>query len=165
MIDPFRRLPGAQLRIALVGTAVVVGTAVTFAGCSKAPPQSPKESVPTPSTTMPQQGTGIRTQAQAGVGKRGQKLKDRNGMLTTPAKQIFLAEQKIMFMKAEQALQAFEVLNDRYPKSTKEYMDRVIKANYLTLPELPAGDRYEFDTRTHTLMVIQGTATGDTASQ
>lgn len=86
-------------------------------------------------------------------------------MLSTPAKQIFVAEQKIMFMKADQALRAFEILNDRYPRSTKEYMDRVINANFLTLPELPAGDRYEFDTKTHTLMVIQGGTTQDANSK
>ena len=137
---------------------LLLGTACLLASCSKAPPKSPASSTEKASAATPVRGGEVRKRAQAGVGKRGQKLMERNGILSAPAKQIFATEQKLMFMKADQALKAFEVMNDRYPRSTKEYMDGVIKANYLTLPELPAGDRYEFDTKTHTLMVVQGQA-------
>ena len=163
MINQKRRWPRRHFRLGFLGVVIFL------IGCSKPPPKPQGEpqadSVKEQSSSMPDNRGEIRTPAQVGVGKRGQKLKDRNGMLSTPAKQIFVAEQKIMFMKADQALQAFEILNDRYPRSTKEYMDRVINANFLTLPELPAGDRYEFDTKTHKLMVIQGGMTEDAHSK
>ena len=132
--------------------------AFVLGGCSKPPPAVLDAAKKSQNATAADQGNpkmGERVQAKVGVGKGGQKLKGHNGMLATPAKQIFIAEQKIMFMRAQQALTAFEIMNDRYPRSTEEYMQGAIKANQLTLPELPVGDRYEFDPKTHTLMVIK----------
>ncbi len=142
------------------GLTVIFVLALALNGCSKAPPPvsgAEQKSKNAPAADQGNSKMGEQVRAMAGVGKGGQKLKGHNGLLATPAKQIFIAEQKIMFMRAEQALTAFEIMNDRYPRSTEEYMQGVIKANQLTLPELPAGDRYEFDSKTHTLMVIKST--------
>lgn len=91
--------------------------------------------------------------AKAGVGKQGRKIKDREGLFATPVKAYFKARDKITFMQAEKALQLFEGLNQRYPESHEEYMEKVIQANNLTLPKLPEGDYYEYDVKKKQLMV------------
>ena len=128
--------------------------AFAFASCSK--PTTPAASKTKMDSDQAQKNSQKQTRrkAEAGVGKKGQKLKDHRGPLATPAKAMFKAEQQIMFLKVQQALTAFEILNDRYPNSHDEYMEKVIKANNLNLPELPVGQRYEFDTETHELMVV-----------
>ncbi len=67
---------------------------------------------------------------------------------------MFQAEQQILFMKADQALRAFEIIHSRYPQSHQEYMEQVIRGNGLTLPELPEGQRYEYDPQLRQLMVV-----------
>lgn len=121
-----------------------------FASCSKAP-ESKTESDSNQAQQKSQKET--RKKAQAGVGKKGQKLKDHHGPLATPVKAYFRAEQELIFMNVDRALQMHEI-QFGYPKSHEEYMEKIIRANAITLPELPDGDRYEYNPETHQLMVI-----------
>ncbi len=51
------------------------------------------------------------------------------------------------------ALQLYEATNGRKPATHEEFMEQIIKANQIELPELPAGQRYIYDSQTGELMV------------
>ena len=144
----------SSLTHGLAGLALASVLAVVFSGCSQPPAVASKTDAEIDQAQKKNGLTESRRQAQPGVGERGQKLRNRQGPFSTPAKAMFRAEQQIMFLKADQALRAFEILNSRYPESHREYMEMVIRANGLSLPELPDGQRYEFDPDTHQLMVV-----------
>lgn len=94
-----------------------------------------------------------RVKAEAGVGKQGQVIGDKEGILRTPAKALFTAKQKIAFMKVEHALNLYEGLEGHKPKSHEEFMEKVIKFNNIELPELPEGQTYVWDPDESQLLV------------
>ena len=87
--------------------------------------------------------------AVAGVGKKGQKLKDDKGVariISGPASTLFKVEQMaVLDIQIPHALQLFQALNGRVPKDHEEFMSEIVKANRLTLPELPQGAVYRFN--------------------
>ena len=62
--------------------------------------------------------------------------------------------EKISTLNVDYAVRLFEAENGRYPKDYDEFMARVIKANQIKLPVLPAGARYAYDEQSHTLKVV-----------
>ena len=50
-------------------------------------------------------------------------------------------------------MKLFKASEDRAPKSHEEFMEKIIKANNIHLPELPDGQRYQYDPKTEQLMV------------
>jgi hypothetical protein len=50
-------------------------------------------------------------------------------------------------------MQLFKATEGRNPKSHEEFMNKIIKANYVKLPELPAGQTYVYDPQLGELMV------------
>ncbi len=100
---------------------------------------------------------GERIRAEAGVGKQGQSLKDEKGiggMIAQPARTLFAVKQRAVFeIQIPSALKLFEATEGRKPKSHDEFMSRIIKANQIKLPELPAGQTYVYDSQAHELMV------------
>ena len=52
-----------------------------------------------------------------------------------------------------QALQLFKATNGRAPNSEDEFMQQVIAANNIQLPQLPPGHRYVYDVAAEQLMV------------
>lgn len=119
-------------------------------GCSKAPETKTENAS---EQVQEKSEKESRQKAKAGVGKRGQKLKDHNGPLATPVKAYFKAQQQLVFMNAQRALQMYEIQHG-FPRTHEEYMEKIIRANNLQLPELPEGQWYEYDPETHELMVI-----------
>ncbi len=115
-------------------------------GCSRAPQTSDQDQ-------SEQSSAETQVPAQAGVGKQGQKLKDREGLFATPAKALFNTRQLLTFQQAEQALKLHSAL-EGYPKSHQEYM-QIMERNFITLPELPTGQRYKYNPETKVLMVIK----------
>lgn len=87
--------------------------------------------------------------ARAGVGKKGQSLQDDTGVakiISGPAAALFNIEQKMVLeVQIPQALQLFKATEGRFPKSHEEFMERIVKANRLQLPELPERGVYRFD--------------------
>jgi hypothetical protein len=95
-----------------------------------------------------------RVAAEAGVGKKGQSLKNDTGMVVEPVKQLIRFEQKAIFdYTIKPTLDAYKALNGSYPKTHEEFMEKIIKANNIELPELPAGQKYVFDPDQGQLMV------------
>ncbi len=95
--------------------------------------------------------------ATAGVGKRGQSLEDNEGlakMITGPASALMKVEQRAIFdIQIPHALNLFRASEGRFPNSHDEFMEKIVKANRLTLPELPAGAVYRFNTEKGELWV------------
>ncbi len=53
------------------------------------------------------------------------------------------------------AIRMFEASEGRYPKNHDEFMERIIKANQIQLPVLPAGAQYQYDVENHELKIIE----------
>ena len=94
-----------------------------------------------------------RVKAEAGVGKEGQIIGDKEGFLRTPAKVLFSAKQKIAFLKVERAVNLYDGLEGHKPKTHEEFMEKVIKFNNIELPELPEGQIYIWDPEAGELLV------------
>jgi len=122
-----------------------------LAGCSEAPTSKTDSS---PKQTQQNPGTESRRKAVAGVGKKGKKLEKHNGPLATPVKALFRTRQKLIFMKVDQALRLYQAEFGFFPKSQDVFMEKIIRANNIELPELPTDQRYEYDPETHELMVV-----------
>ncbi|MBC7853111.1 MAG: hypothetical protein IAF94_06725, partial [Pirellulaceae bacterium] len=95
-------------------------------------------------------------QVKAGVGsgKKGRSLDKHEGIIVTPAKTLFAAKEKIKFeIEIPHALNLFKAYEGFAPKSHEEFMEKIIKANMIQLPELPEGHKYVYDPMLETLMV------------
>lgn len=100
---------------------------------------------------------GQRVVAEAGVGKQGQSLQNEQGigaMIVQPARSLFAVKQRLVFeVQIPKAMQSFEAIEGRKPRTHDEYMNKIIKANLIKLPELPAGQSYVYDPDLGELMV------------
>ena len=95
-----------------------------------------------------------RVAAEAGVGKKGQSLKNDTGIVVEPVKQLIKFEQKAVFdLQIKPALELYRGSNGSYPKTHEEFMEKIIKANGIALPTLPEGQEYVFDPEQGQLMV------------
>ena len=97
-----------------------------------------------------------RTRAETGVGVRGQRLEDERHvqLIVLPARTLFRTQQRLVFeVQVPQAMGLYEAEHGHRPKSHDEFMQKVIAANAIQLPELPAGQRYFYDPDTGELMV------------
>jgi len=149
-----------------------------LAGCIPTPPPAPKSpaqpSTPEPSAAVPAAPAPIaatpeatapeaaaspappmeRVAAKAGVGKKGQSLKNDTGITVEPVKQLIRFEQRAVFdIQIKQALDLYKASTGSHPKTHEEFMEKVINANGIKLPELPAGQKYVFDPEQAQLMV------------
>ncbi len=94
--------------------------------------------------------------AEAGVGVHGSRLEDPRLVQTivTPALAFFRVQERIQFeAQVPHALQLFEAEHGRKPKTHEEFMEKIIQANRINLPELPPGHRYLYDPQAGELMV------------
>ncbi len=125
----------------LVCVIVAAGLAVsTGSGCS---PSSPPASKTAESKTVTPQ------KAVAGVGKRGQSLNETTGLARAitagPATLLNFEQKAVLDIQIPQAIQLFKASEGRFPKSHEEFMQKIVEANRLVLPELPAGAVYRFN--------------------
>ena len=99
----------------------------------------------------------VAQQALAGVGKQGQKLQqhsDAQKIITGPANALLQFGQKAeLEFKVPHALQLFQAAEGRFPKSHEEFMEKIVAANQIKLPELPEGAVYRFNTEKGELWV------------
>lgn len=102
--------------------------------------------------------------ADVGAGKKGhygQKGGDGNmaesaaDIITVPVATLFRAKEMTAYrIQVPQALQLFKAMNDgQGPTSHEEFMEKIIKANNIPLPELPDGQEYVYDPKTEELMI------------
>ena len=77
--------------------------------------------------------------------EKGRKSKEAGGYLGAVAHKRFWAEHEMIRHSITHALNLFNATEGRYPKSHDEFMEKIVKFNQLTLPELPEGEEYIFD--------------------
>lgn len=133
------------IRIACLALATML---VISAGCG----------VPAPATKAePEESPMAAQKATAGVGKQGQSLNDNEGvakMISGPAAALFKVKQRVIFdIQIPQALQLFQATEGRMPKDHDEFMTKIVQFNRLQLPELPAGNVYQFNSEAGELWV------------
>lgn len=127
---------------------LVVVAGLSLFGCS--PPHQTAEAPAEPAAPVETETVA----AEAGVGKEGQKLKGKEGVMITPIKALFNTKQRVAFeFKVEPALRLYEAEKGYRPKTHEEFMDKIIKFNQIELPELPAGHEYVYDPAKGELMV------------
>ena len=110
---------------------------VIAAGCGgegDSPPQPSDRSA----TGQPE-----RVKATPGVDRRGRDY--GTGPISTPIAARFKAEQRIRFLQIVQPMQMYRVEHGHFPETHEEFMEKIIKANMIKLPELPPGERYVYD--------------------
>ncbi|MEN6457642.1 MAG: hypothetical protein ABFC63_01820 [Thermoguttaceae bacterium] len=94
-----------------------------------------------------------REKAQVGVGEKG---RDYPAGMYAPKTYWAIKETLAFDVQIPKAMQLFKATEGRAPKDHAEFMERIIKEGMIQLPELPAGDRYEYDPKTEELMVAHG---------
>lgn len=116
-----------------------------------APGDAPAAPTDTAAAGAPTGTPSYREKAEAGVGEKGQNLPQ--GIYTTPAKAYFQTRERLAFIQVEQAIQLYRGVEGRLPKSHEEFMEKVIQANGIQLPELAPDSRYVWDAEKGELMV------------
>lgn len=125
-------------------------------GCG--PPAPPAG---TPSQVGPvaeQQGTDqqpVETPAGVGSGAKGHSY--GGGPISEPAAAYWRTKEKIAFeIQIPQALEINKALDPdgKGPASHEEFMEEIIRANRIELPELPEGMQYRYDPEKGQLMVV-----------
>ncbi len=88
-------------------------------------------------------GQPERVKATPGVGKRGRDY--GTDPISTLISARFKAEQKIRFLQIVQPMQMYRVEHGHFPETHEEFMEKIIKANSIKLPELAPGEQYVYD--------------------
>lgn len=63
--------------------------------------------------------------------------------------------EQVSKLGVDHAVDLFYAENARYPKDYDEFMTRIIKANNIQLPVLPAQAEYQYDEKNHKLVVVK----------
>ncbi len=144
---------------AIAGTLAVMAV-VTLLGCEPSnPPQpsaAPQPAVnnppPAPPAAVPKTPEPVKKKADVGVGAKGRGY--GQGVVATPTATLFAVKERLIFQDLiPHAMDLFKATEGRAPKDHDEFMEKIIKANNIHLPELPEGDRYRYDPKTEQLMV------------
>lgn len=75
--------------------------------------------------------------------------------ITGPLEAFEPTKQKIAILQVEHAVNIFNAMEGRYPKDHDEFMEKVIKANQIKLPEPARGFSYQYDVDNHVLLVVE----------
>lgn len=75
------------------------------------------------------------------------------GLITTPISVYFQAQERLIFDQVTYALKLYEASNGSKPKTEDEFMQQIIRANNINLPQLPAGSKYKYDPQKGELLV------------
>jgi hypothetical protein len=136
---------------------------VVLLGCSgkepTRPAASPQPAVdvpppPPPPPVVPKAPEVVRKKAEMGVGDKGRGY--GMGPVATPVAVYFSTRERIAFdIQIPEAMKLFKATEGRAPKTQKEFMEKIIKANSINLPTLSAGHRYVYDPKQEELMVEQ----------
>jgi hypothetical protein len=132
-----------------------------LAGCGGQQPARPGASgkpaieapPPPPPPPAPKAPETVLKKADVGMGQRGQGY--GVGPVATPIATRFRVEERLVLQNIQHALDLFKAAEGRAVKSHEEFMEKIIKANNIKLPPLPAGQRYLYDPKEEQLMVEQ----------
>jgi hypothetical protein len=117
-------------------------------------PEAPPATTPeTPATPAANEET---VKADIGVGIKGRSLDQYEGAVVTPAKAYFTVREKVVFqIQIPHAMQLYQAENGDPPKSHEEFMEKIIMANGIKLPELPPDARYVYNVEEQELKVVR----------
>jgi hypothetical protein len=116
------------------------------------PPAVPKPAVHTPPPPPPPPPSEPKLKkAEVGVGKQGHGYGDE--WIFTPVATYWRIREAIAFDLIQDAMNKFKAFEGRAPKDHDEFMEKIIKANAIKLPELFEGESYWYDTKTEQLMI------------
>lgn len=91
---------------------------------------------------------GVSQKAGVGVGVRGDSLRNEEGvgkMIAAPAVALFNTRERAVFdIQIPHALNLFKALEGRVPKTHEEFMQKIVQANGIQLPELKPGMKYRY---------------------
>ncbi len=135
--------PSAAAPAVAVAQPVPTGLAAT----------SPLPARPRPSAanTAAPPGT-VREQAHVGMGVRGRGY--GNGLIAVAAASLWSVRERMGLLMIEDAVKKYKALNDGHgPKTTDEFMKKIVEENNIKLPLLPPGQTYEWDAEDETLMI------------
>jgi hypothetical protein len=94
--------------------------------------------------------------ADVGVGAKGRGY-DTNvvsAAVTVPVSTYFASKERVSFqIQIPHAMNLYKASTGHAPKTHQEFMEQIIKAGQIPLPELPPGDEYIYDPTTEQLMV------------
>lgn len=144
--------------------ACLLSGMVLFVGCDQpaATSPAPAKSVTSAPTGAPavtaepedSEPETTRSVARVGSGKKGHSY--GSNMITAPAASLWRTKERIVFeIQIPEALKLYKNLNPKYegPQSHEEFMEQIIKANHIKLPELPDRHRYVYDPEKEQLMI------------
>jgi len=58
-------------------------------------------------------------------------------------------------LNMQHAMDLYHAENDRYPRNYDEFMNEIIKANNIALPQLPYYQKYGYDEKEHKLVILE----------
>ena len=128
---------GLTTNMTVAGGAAGLAPADMWNGPEGVAPARASQPAPPPSANV--------EKAQPGVGKQG---RDYGGgaimaPVVVPVRTYFLARDRITFdVQLAEAMKLYKATNGAAPKTHEEFMEKIIKANQIKLPDLPSGDRY-----------------------
>jgi hypothetical protein len=128
---------GLTTNMTVAGGAAGLAPADMWNGPEGVAPARSSQPAPPPSANV--------EKAQAGVGKQG---RDYGGgaimaPVTVPVATYFRTRDRITFdIQIADGMRMYKATNGFAPKTHEEFMEKIIKANQIKLPDLPPGDRY-----------------------
>jgi hypothetical protein len=119
------------------------------------PTEQPAAQAATASTNPhePPAVTGEAREVTALDPKKGKLSREAGGYLgATMAARVY-AENAMIFNNMNYAVKLYQAETGEYPKSHDEFMDKIIGANQIALPELDPGVEYIYDPADHKLKI------------
>jgi hypothetical protein len=109
---------------------------------------------PQPTAAPPAHPGMVAEAAHVGMGEKGRGY--GNGYIAVVAASYWSTRERLGLMQIQHDMDLFKANNDgKGPKTHEEFMEKIIKDGAIKLPELPAGQKYQYDPSTETLMVLK----------
>jgi len=86
----------------------------------------------------------VREKAAVGMGEKGRGYGGDN-VITVPLRAYWNVKEQLAIDLMKHAVDLFKASEGRLPKTQDEFMEKIIKANDIRLPQLPEGQRYVYD--------------------
>jgi hypothetical protein len=151
--------------LALLATSTML---LTLGGCGGPAPAGPKQMAsapamgapPPPPVAVPGQPRPVSVaplpptvveKADVGLTKKGNY--GSPDPISTPISAMWRAQERVVLLQIQQAMQLFETTEGRKPNSHAEFMDKIININGIRLPQLPPAHTYIYDPKQGELMV------------
>jgi hypothetical protein len=127
-------------------------------GCDMGPPAGGGRQAATEPTGPPPIATEpvlVQEKASVDLTRKGQAAAEyKPGLITTPAKAYLRVRDRIPFeIQIPSAMNLYKAEHDSFPKTQEQFMQDIIKANQIQLPELPPDSKYVYKPETGELMI------------